>query len=46
MLITDTEATYDHLQVINEIFSLAQSEDLELIMQAKNIQTVKEILAG
>ena len=45
MLITGTEATDDHLRVINKLFSLAQSEALELIMQAENIQAVKEILS-
>ena len=45
MLLTGAEATDDHLQVINKLFSLAQSEDIELIIQAENIQTVKDILS-
>ena len=45
MLITGAEATDDHLRVINKLFSLAQSEDIELIIQAENIQTVKDILS-
>jgi mannitol/fructose-specific phosphotransferase system IIA component (Ntr-type) len=45
MLITGIEATEDHLRVINKLFFLAQSKDIETIMRTENIQTIKDILS-
>ncbi len=45
MLVISDKATENHLRILNQLFTLAQSEAIAIIREAKNTQIVKDILS-
>jgi mannitol/fructose-specific phosphotransferase system IIA component (Ntr-type) len=45
MLAISDKTTENHLRILNQLFLLAQSEAIEIIKKAQNVNTVKDILS-
>jgi len=44
MLVINDKATENHLRILNQLFTLAQSDKIGIIRNAQNTQTVNDIL--
>jgi mannitol/fructose-specific phosphotransferase system IIA component (Ntr-type) len=45
MLVINDKATENHLRILNQLFTLAQSEAIGIIRKAQNTQTINDILS-